>query len=829
MSETNAVTMPVHSAEETLTETPTILVCAGDGGIEKGEAVLSIAEQEGVAERVQMIAINSGSGKFDGLDDSIERVSLRTPDRRFHDHDKAQRHYLKPSHKTTGAQGSIRNRAIGRYHFDNPERIGSHHDQIRRTIVEFVERFQDDPDVDGPQAVNVFQLVGAGGGTGSGIMPLVTGLLHTVLEELEEDLHPGFEQWAICSLATVSNFDGGGDAPDVHWRYPANSLALLDELRALTGHDDVEYPIRIPLISSKDRSNNRRNAYTIDENPFSGVFFLRFNQDEAEDRTYRDGVGRTTARLVLEWMRKNQDQFAGLENEVNALADTFFEVRGASFEVPTDEIEGLLEAKRQYQTAKESADELQDELSELEAAIEQLDIALDAKTLVRSDCLVSAEAVDDTGREDTPEGKDKRQAPDVMLTAFKRATQVAGNISPQSARVDGIKDELSTLQDRRTHTFHERVNGDTIQRAVFMSAVLAEVNSALQTHRFDTLVHDFVEEHESKITEYDASFDPTADPKVQFLETIKPMLDEQIQAHSRELDELGIAGRLTDRETYTSKKGKLERLRSTLTELKGALGDRDTLAKLTDAIEEEHETAHTALEAQREALAATKRSTKSELKTTSQRAGGAQRAVERHKATIQDAPLGRFVMLPVASGAELQTDQFEDDPGVERLIEEGVLNREVIVNRLGKTLYDHEDGVLGASLETRGKSRSPSQGRPVVFCTENTRDLVWTDVPSGTPPQAIARDEFAKQPETVFCNDDSSIGLLAVYGGLSIDNFDHGYLRDSLFEGRATLWGEPIDLEDCYAYPEILPEEHPVSMRGQIERTPLPKRGEDDG
>ena len=817
MSETNAVTMPENSAETTLTETPTVLVCAGDGGIEMGKAVRSLAKQEDVAERVQLIAINSGSGKFQGLDNDVETVGLRTPERRFHEHDEAQRHYLKPRHMSGGANGSIRQRPLGRYHFDNPERIGSYHDQIRRTIVEFVERFQDDPDIDGPEGVNVFQLVGAGGGTGSGVMPLVTGLLDNILEELKEELHPGFEHWAACSLATTSDFNGGGEAPDVHWRYPANSLALLDELRAITGYDDVEYPIRIPLLASKDRANNRRSAYVIDENPFSGVFLLRFNQDEVEDRAYRDGIGRTTARLVLEWMRKGQDQFAGLENEVEALTHTFFEVRGASFEVPTDSIEDLLAAKRTYRSTQETLADLDAELNEVSTAMEQLDVALRAATLVRGNSLVpDGEDGDDDG------------LPDVMETAFERATQVASNIDPKATRLEAIKEELGELQDRRTYSFHDRIDGDRVQRTVFLAAVLEEINSVLRTHRFDALLNEFVERNQETIEEFDASFDPTGDPKEQFLQTVEPMLKASIQRLSDKVDEMGFTARLTDRETYVSMKQKLDEYRSRLRDLQGALEERDHLAQLADAIEEEYEVTVATLDARRDSLATTKAETESERKTTAQRAEAAADAVDRHKVTIQDAPLGRFVTLPVAAGAELQADHFADDPGIASLIRDGILDREAAVSRLQEMLVDHEDSVLGASLETRGKSRSPSQGRPVVFCTEETRDLVWTDAPAGTPPESIATDEFAKGPETVLCEDDHSVGLLAVYGGLSLDNFDHGSLRDSLFQGRATLWGEPIDLEDCYAYPEILPKAHPVSMRSRIENARLPQWGEGD-
>ncbi|MDB2253455.1 tubulin-like doman-containing protein [Halorubrum ezzemoulense] len=818
MTETNAVTMPEDNAETTLTATPSVLICAGEGGIEMGRSVCSLAQREEVAERIQMIAIDSGSGKFEGLDDDIETVSLRTPDRRFHDHDEAQRHYLKPNHTSGGASGSIRQRPLGRYHFDNPERIGSHHDQIRRTIVEFVERFQDDPEIDGPEGVNVFQLVGAGGGTGSGIMPLVTGLLDNVLAELEEDLHPGFEHWAACSLATTSDFDGGGEAPDIHWRYPANTLALLDELRAITGYDDVEYPIRIPLLASKDRSNNRRSAYVIDDNPFSGVFLLRFNQDEVDDRSYREGIGRTTARLVLEWMRKDQDQFAGLENEVEALTHTFFEVRGASFEVPTDRIENLLAAKRKYRNAQEALSDLEADLDELSAAIEQLDVALQASTLVRGSSMIP-------GDEDvTSDG----ERPEVVQTAFKRATQVASNITPQTARLDGIKEELGELQDRRTYSFHDRIGGDQVQRAVFLAAVLEETNSVLRTHRFDALLNEFVEHNEAALAEFDASFDPTADPKDQFIQTVKPMLETTIQQVSKDIDDLGLTGRLTDREVYTSKKQKLEQSRSRLRELHGALDERDHLVQLGDAIKEEYDSTIATLESQRTSLAATKAEIESKRKTTAQRATAAQDSVDDYKEMIQNAPLGRFVTFPVAPGAEIQAEHFEDDPGIASLIRDGILDREAAVSRLQETLYDHENGTLGASLETRGKSRSPSQGRPVVFCTEGTHDLVWADASAGTPPKSIATDEFAKQPETVFCEDDHSIGVLAVYGGLSLDNFDHGYLRDSLFQGRATLWGKSIDLEDCYAYPEILPQDHPVSMRSRIENATLPQWGEDN-
>ncbi|QLC35123.1 hypothetical protein EFA46_012770 (plasmid) [Halarchaeum sp. CBA1220] len=825
MPDTTTVSVPDDDDESILTETPTVLVCGGDGGIEMGNAVLDLAEREGIAERVRMVAINSGTEKFSDLDDDIETVTLKTPDRRFHDHDKRNRHYLRDDITIDGGDGAGRDPCLGRYYFDNPEDVGSHEDKIRRAISEFVERFESDPDVSGPSAVNVFHLVGAGGGTGSGIAPLVTGLLHEVLKDLDEEVHPGFEHWAVCSLASTENFDGGGDAPDVHWRYPANSLALLDELRAITDYDgETEYPLRIPLLASRDQANNRRSAYTITENPFSGVFLLRYDQDRSDDAEYREGVDRTAARVVVEWMRKGkgQPQFVDVENEAKALEHTFYEVRGADFEVPVDEIEELLENKRDYQAHDETVEELSAEIEALDAARAQLDAAIDADDHLRGEGDLVAEGAENA------DGDDVTAVPEAMLTEFERARQIAGNIDPHATRLDGIETELGEHQNRRTHTFHDRVDADRIQRAVFMAAMYRETAAELRSHRFRALVDQYVERRGDEIEAFDPAFDETDGAKTQFVQTIEPMLEDQIASLSSELDDLGMSARITDRATYTNCKEDLERTRENLQRLREALEERDRLASLAEDIAAERDDVIETLEARRAALDDARETAVSDRKTATQRRDAAKARMEEQIEAVREAPLGRFVTLPVASGVELDGERVAEDAGITALIDDGVMESERVATLLRETLDNHDDGVLGARLETRNESRTPSRDHPVVFCTQAVRERIWQDGAAGNAPKTVAEDEFDKQPRAVVCNDEQRIGLLAYHGGLALDDFDHGALRASLERGQPTLWGAPIPLAECYAYPELLPASHPVSMRSQVENATLPEWGEDD-
>lgn len=822
MTETNAISMPENGAEQVLTEEPTVLVCAGEGGIEMGKEVRELAAREGVADRVKTIAINTGSGKFTGLAPEVAKINLKTPDRRFHEHDKEVRHYLDAGLTIEGGRGSDRDRPVGRYHFDNPEYVTDKIEStLRTTITGFVERFENDPDVDGIDAVNVFQLVGAGGGTGSGITPLLTGCLDELLDELNDEVHPGFEQWLITSLASEARSDS-----NVQWHYVGNSLALLDELRALTGYDgDVTYPIRIPVYSASDGANDVPSAYEIDDNPFSGVFLLRYDQDKADTEAYRDGATRTAARTVLEWMRKGERGVPDIENEVNDLDHTFYEIRGATFETPAQYVEELLDANEELEAAQTRETRRTSEQADLRAAIEAADIVLDSRSIVDGKELVSP----DTDVEET-----QRCAPSEIRTAFDRARQVAGNISPTNVRMEDVESKRRDYSERLSQTFHDHLDDETVEKAVFMAAILDRAESALDDHRFNAVITEFVTSNEDEISSFDPAFDPSADPKEQYLQTIKPMLNDRIDDFAAEVDSFGLKDRISDRESYKRATRKLENAKGTLRAMQGSLSERDRLAQLVEDLESALDDTLADLESEYQRLEARHAEVLSERTRASQKREAAADTVDRILRTLQEGPLGRFVSIPVAGGTELTQDLFEDGgaetetPGIAELIDTGVVNRGDVVDRIRQTLRDHEETVIGPALETRGAQRTHVRGSVRVFCTEELEDLVWTGSPSGTPPAELADNEFPEGGSVVRSEDPHRIGLLAVYGGLDLDNFDYGALRESLSQGRPEWNGETVPLQDCYAYPEILPSEHPMSMQSRVEQIDVEAWGDLD-
>lgn len=806
MSEPNTVEVDSRTADDHLTETPTVVICEGDGGIRKGKALLQLAKREGIADRLCMVAINTRTNVFDDLSEEVKTIALKMPEERHHRHDKQHRPYLHLNDHVSGMAASERMRRIGRYHVDNPEKIGRYEDRLRGAIEEFVTGFKNDASIDGPNVVNVFQFVAAGGGSGSGIMPFMTGMIDTLTSELGRKHGVGFEHWGLVSLASVEDFHANGTRPDVNWRYPANSLALLDELRAITGYDEPSYPLRIPIMSAEDTADIQRSAYTIESNPFSGVFLLRYNEDAGESRRYREGVNQAAARAVLEWMRK--DSAEGLENESNDLDHTFYELRAVTFQTPTDGVSDLLAAQRDHEEATETLAELQRTRDELETALEQLRLASEAKAVLRNETLV---ATDDAAAED------ERATQEVLVTAFERAREIASNIDPQATRLDQIDAQLEEHQQRRSFSFHDRVDGDVVQRAIFMAAVEVAVNAALGTHRFTAISNEFVEEREETITAFDAGFDPSATPKQQFSQTIEPLLSQQIETLNTKLDDLGLTGRVTNRQQYLELKEQRDRTKSQLETMREALGGFDHLTQLAENVAEERRAAVSALEGQITSLENATERVENEIRRTEQERAAAKDRRSRHEATVLDSPLGQHVTLPVADGAQLSSDHFDDDPDISTLVELGVLDRETVVEYLRRTLRDPDDGPLGQTLETRGTGRMPPRGKAVVFCGRATEELVWQNAPSGQAPKTVANEEFADEPASVVCTDDHQLALLAVYGRLTLDNFDHGALRESLFRGQPTLWGEEIDLEDCYAYPELLPPSHPASMHQRVD------------
>jgi hypothetical protein len=814
MSEQSTVEVDRSNGDDHLTETPTVVICEGDGGIRKGKALLRLAEREGVADRLCVIAINTRTNVFDELSEAVKTIALKTPEERHQRHDKQHRPYLHLNDHISGMAAAERRRRIGRYYIDNPEKIGRYEDRVRGAIEEFVTGFKDDASIDGPNVVNVFQFVAAGGGSGSGIMPFMTGMIDALTTELGRKHGVGFEHWAIVSLASIEDFHAEGARPDVNWRYPANSLALLDELRAITGYDEPSYPLRIPIMSAQDTADIQRSAYTVESNPFSGVFLLRYNEDAGESRRYREGVNQAAARATLEWMRKDQGAFDGLENESNALDHTFYELRAATFRTPTEGVTALLDAKRDHEAAAETLATLRDERRELEAALGQVRLACDAKSTIQNtpDSDASAEQ--------------ERPEQEVLATAVDRAGEIAGNIDPRAARLDQIEAELDDHQQRRSFSFHGRVDGELVQRAIFMAAVEAVVNEALTTHQFTAMIREFAEEREEAITEFDAAFDPSATPKQQFVRTIEPLLSQQVETLNAKLDDLGLAGRVTERQQYLELKQQRDRAKSRLETMRDALGGFEHLTQLAESVAEERADAVEALERQIERLESEKARVENEISRAEQELSAAEDRIERHEEVVLDSPLGQQVTLPVADGAQLSSDHFDDDPDIATLIDRGVLDRETVVEYLRTTLRDPNDGPLGQTLETRGTDRTPPRGRAVVFCGKSTEELVWRDAPNGLPPRTVANEEFADDPASVICADDHQIALLAVYGRLTLDDFDHGRIRESLFRGQPTLWGEEIDLEDCYAYPELLPPDHPASMHQQVEDMVPPKGGE---
>jgi len=785
------------TGNQQLAEVPTVVLCHGDGAIEEGRELLRLAESLGIADRLCLIALNTRADAYNTLPDTFHRIVLELPDERYHSRDLQARRYIDPDVGLREMVGARRNRPVGRYYVDNAENLANVEAKIQSIVRNFVERFTEDPDVTGPEVVNVFQMAAGGGGTGSGVLPLMIGMVDTITDELESVVDVGFYQWTIATLATVENFHSDGRAPDINWRYLGNSLALLEELQALTGEADVQYPMEIPLVGAED-AGLQRDAYRLSHNPLEGVYLLRYEEDTAIDNDeYKRGIDRTVASTVLMWMRQDADG-EGVENEIEKLDDTFMELRAATFQTPTEAMRDLLDAQDDAEMAQSKLNEQTARQTELTAAIEQLDAILDAKEAFKTGNLdISTEVVDDAVMEP-------------VRKAFTRCWTVSGNVDVTSLHEQVVDEWLEELRSQREFSFHDLVDGERLFEMCFLAALETRVERAVDGHAFVQEIHTFVDSHEDAIVEFDATFDPDAEPEVQWSDSIEPLLSAQLEELRAELEGMSLTDRM-DRSRVRKLKSEIASTEEKLSELQSLATERDQLVQTAEALSERREDCEADLTARRATLRQERSDVEDEIEVLDQRIESAEDRIDRYSSEALASSLGRFVTLPVTSDAQVTDDLVAEDPGITALVEQGIVDRGTVVDLFRKLLRGTDKDQLEDQLESRANGeRSPPRGMPYMFCSEETRELLWHDAPTGPAPATVADNQFQGDPRTVISTDDRRATLLVVYRNLCPDDFDHGILRDSFEEGQAMLFGESVELASCYAYPELLPRDHPL-------------------
>jgi hypothetical protein len=271
-----------------------VVVGIGDAGLSIIETLKEVIQEDGYNEdEFLFIGINSHGIDSDVIDDRwlIELTdSGKDWSRKQEDY-----YYLDRSEQSPTSDGGVRrNRPTARAHFDESSNLNT-------LIANFDQYFEDF--LGDSTNVNVWLVSSLGGGTGSGTMPMILGLLQALEGNIVDDM-------VIFGLATVPRLDiapddshiMGLDADAV-----PNSFGALSELRELLDVKAVTNPQDLEIDLELDQENvevvRSEGALPLDREKIRAFHLLGIDEDKidvgTENNAYAEQTERTAAYTIL--------------------------------------------------------------------------------------------------------------------------------------------------------------------------------------------------------------------------------------------------------------------------------------------------------------------------------------------------------------------------------------------------------------------------------------------------------------------------------------------------------------------------------------------------
>ena len=343
-----------------------------------------LVEEEGQQDFFRYIAIDSQSDDLEKEAPqraNLTAVGLDKPTDFFETH-RQEYFYLKEDYELEGPEGTGKTRPIARYHMDNIN-FTDIQDRILRDINDFKQEMEDRGIADSGDMYPVWIINSLGGGTGSGLFPLLAALLKQELSENE------FQINGAGSLPRVDRF--GTRAPAKHNQLYANAYTALEELQALVGEyafendganhrNLIEAPPQVRVESGELVSSGDRIPINELDSLFDYYWLLGYREDEPFDN-YREQLNQVVSNAIYYLSVKDEPEDfpysdAGDDEVLMALSSAELSIpkrRAREYIENRDEIK---ETKREIDAINDDLDNINNEMEYLRE-IDDQDISLD--------------------------------------------------------------------------------------------------------------------------------------------------------------------------------------------------------------------------------------------------------------------------------------------------------------------------------------------------------------------------------------------------------------------------------------------------------------------
>jgi hypothetical protein len=769
---------------------PTIAIGVGKAGCRMIKTVSEVAAEEDCSEQFEFLTIDTNEDDlYRYSPEDAQPFPLSEPGEFWQQH-RDEFSYLREEFALPTGQGTVRQRAVSRYHVDHSDNF----ENLREFLEERIESFVDDRvnaiDDQDVADVNVWLVNSLGGGTGSGSFPLLAALVHQITSAMSYD----FYRAGIGSLPRLDGLEKQLHTPQGNTDFYVNAYAALRELRALVNFDDEHdhYPLDIGLEA--EHPNVPGSSITLEENPFDTYWLLGFKEENG--RSYRQYMNAVAANSML--------FHAGMDSPENfpdddAIGDhTLYAIDAARVHAPAEQATRYVELQEEVHDLEHEIEDLEQEIDEREADIDYL------QELLHLD-LDYADLETDTDHIDTEVLRECRN----RVNGFKPQT-----VTEQPIDVDREIDSLlRSVDDRlRDGAFDSR----PIVTLIYCHKLWTRLNEIVPAHRFNDKVEDVWEDHSDELRSRYGHFEDDA-PIDKWENVLEEWLFETGQELSEEAESITL-NRIKKRrlenqidhlgqqyETLKTFYEEFERLRELKTELESRIESaRDTILSTIHDLEREDESLRKEL-----------RQSESDLETKRGTIDRKQTALKRH-----DKTAGKY-RLPLQDLSNMTSSVVESTDSVAEYIENGKIDEDILAKTLRQAIESIDNPIEDAPQTDKINTMS------ILGVMTNEANiagpagnLLHKSVPGKMDlPSKIdsAFDYFDEDENLVDLSDGFSLWFLAFYTNLALVNTSefgtiHEYFDDPAREPSELLGDGYTDetVTHSFAYPELLEDDEQI-------------------
>jgi hypothetical protein len=536
------------------TVTPTVVVGIGKGGNRMMSALEEVVTDQGQRDDFKFIGIDSnGSDLRSESPADVHPLELTVPDAaQQRSKDVSRYSYLRDGIEI-GTQGSDRTRSIARYYVDNYEMYPDIREELDEQIAQFYEQRKRDT-AQQVKNLHIWVVNSLGGGTGSGVFPIVAAILSDLKDRHDATLN------GLASLPRLDDLEGR-DSPPEQRRFHANAYAALAELQKVVNYDDdpahEHYPLEIDLESGRLTGDITSETITIDQNPFDLYWLIGFDE-ESNSASYRTDMNRIAATGIFYYA--NQSSTENFPDNQQFSDVTLYALTSADLRAPVGKARRFVDLQNEIDACEEIRSVLSDEVDDhkasrqyvaeawateydLQSGEDELDLAHVMEDLVTTCQLRAQEADphaivnDEFDLEETLDGLVNNVREQGLVREPERILPVQSVRDPASlVDVDG---EAATPSDRiREGEYDEETVFD--QRDVvawfYCDQVYKKLAEDLTEDKFVTKVSDIWQRHTPKISD-DYSHLSDVGPEQKWLNGMEDWLNERWHELDQELSE----------------------------------------------------------------------------------------------------------------------------------------------------------------------------------------------------------------------------------------------------------------------------------------------------